>query len=68
MVRERLLFVGELLTQLRPFVRPDGDPAFGALSVAIDQAIADAGAPPAPGTQLDRIEADVTALRAAVGV
>ena len=72
MTHDRLSFIAAQLEQLRQHVRPEGDAAFSAITVAMEQVAADAGEP-APAllpveSQLQAIAADVAALRAAVGV
>ena len=72
MIHEKLSFVSELLAQLRQHVRPEGEAAFSAVSVAMEQAHAESGEPVAPleplQSQLQAIAADVAAIRVAVGV
>lgn len=55
MLTERLIQIGELLEQLRPQVRPEGDAAYGAIRTALDQAKADAAdiGAPVPLTPID---------------
>lgn len=65
-MHERLQRLRELLEQLRPYIRPEGDAGIGAVNVAVDQLQAEAealGVPPAPTP----VDVQLQALRAELG-
>lgn len=72
MLTERITSARGLFEQLRPYIRPEGDSARGALDVALQQAEDEAGAAPAPPAALDvqlgAIAADLRKLCDAAGV